>query len=98
VDTKFEERCRKAVDELVGDALPAYITYMMVNVVTEVLVKEITGNNTPLMREMVQGLAEVYCMTDPSLPDNPIVFASEGKAAIQCNYVLHPGKIEGLTE
>lgn len=25
------------------------------------------------MRELVNGLAEVYCLTDPSLPDNPIV-------------------------
>lgn len=78
VDTKFENLSRRAVDELVTDALPAYITYRMVTVVTDCLIKEITGNNTPLMKEMVQGLAEVYCMTDPSQPDNPIVFASEG--------------------
>lgn len=78
VDTEFDSISRKAVEELVSEALPAYVTYRMVNVVTEVLVKEITGNNTPLMREMVKGLAEVYCITDPSLPDNPIVFASEG--------------------
>lgn len=78
VDTKFESFSRRAIDELVSEALPAYITYRMVQVVTECLVKEITGNNTPLMQELVQGLAEVYCLTDPSLPDNPIVFASEG--------------------
>lgn len=79
IDTKFQSFSRRAVDELVSEALPAYITYRMVNLVTEVLVKEITGNNTPLMKELVQGLAEVYCMSDPSLPDNPIVFASEGR-------------------
>ncbi|KAF2463172.1 uncharacterized protein BDR25DRAFT_246288 [Lindgomyces ingoldianus] len=77
VDTKFENFSRRSIDELVSEALPAYITYRMVNVVTECLVKEITGSNTPLMQELIQGLAEVYCMTDPSLPDNPIVFASE---------------------
>lgn len=80
VDTKFDSISKKAMEELVSEALPAYVTYRMVNVVTEALVKEITGNNTPLMREMVKGLAEVYCITDPSLPDNPIVFASEGMA------------------
>lgn len=79
VDMKFENFSRRIVDELVTDALPAYITYRMVSVVTECLVKEITGNNTPLMRGLVQGIAEVYCLTDPNQPDNPIVFASEGK-------------------
>ncbi|KAF1956093.1 hypothetical protein CC80DRAFT_68931 [Byssothecium circinans] len=29
------------------------------------------------MRDLVQGLAEVYCLTDPKQPDNPVVFASE---------------------
>lgn len=76
-ETKLESLARKAVEELVSDALPAYITNLMVTVVTEALVKEITGNNTPLMRELVQGLAEVYCLTDPNVADNPIVFASE---------------------
>jgi hypothetical protein len=77
-DTKFENFARGAIEELVSEALPAYITYRMVNLVTDCLVKEITGNNTPLMKELIQGLAEVYCLSDPSLPDNPIVFASEG--------------------
>lgn len=51
LDPKFESRSRRAVDELVSDALPAYITYRLTHVVTECLVKEITGNNAPIMRE-----------------------------------------------
>ncbi|KAF2108555.1 hypothetical protein BDV96DRAFT_261913 [Lophiotrema nucula] len=77
VDSRFESLSKKAIDELVSDALPSYITYRMVSIVTECLVKEITGSNTPLMKDLVQGLAEVYCMSDPTIPDNPIVFASE---------------------
>ncbi|ORX94265.1 hypothetical protein BCR34DRAFT_499396 [Clohesyomyces aquaticus] len=77
VEAKLETFARRSIDELVSEALPAYITFRMVNLVTECLVKDITGQNTPLMQELVQGLAEVYCMTDPSLPDHPIVFASE---------------------
>ncbi|PSN72992.1 hypothetical protein BS50DRAFT_582591 [Corynespora cassiicola Philippines] len=77
VDLKLESFARRAMDELVSDALPAYVTYRMVNFATECLVKEITGSNTPVMRDLVQGIAEVYCLTDPSVPDNPIVFASE---------------------
>jgi PAS domain S-box-containing protein len=74
---KFDSRSRHAVDELISDALPRYITHRLVSMVTECLVKEITGNNVPIMRELVQGLAEVYCLSDSSLPDNPIVYASE---------------------
>ncbi|KAL1599574.1 hypothetical protein SLS60_007377 [Paraconiothyrium brasiliense] len=77
VDTHFQSFSQKAVDELVDEALPAYITYRMITVVTECLVKDITGNNSPFMRDLVQGLAEVYCLSDPNQPDNPLVFASE---------------------
>lgn len=77
-DPRLDTIAQKAIEELASEALPAYITCRLVSVVTDVLVKEITGNNIPLMRDMVQGLAEVYCMTDPTLPDNPIIFASKG--------------------
>jgi PAS domain S-box-containing protein len=76
-DEKFEEQARRAVNELTDDALPGYVTHRLVQVVTDCLVKEIMGNNAPVMTDLMQGLAEVYCMTDPSLPDNPIVYASE---------------------
>ena len=66
------------MDELVAEALPIYITYRMVILVTECLVKDVTRTNSPFMRELVEGLAEVYCMSDPNQPDNPLVFASEG--------------------
>ena len=78
LDVRFESRSKRAFDSLVQDALPAYITYLLIQVVTDTLVKEITGNSFPLMRDMVGGLAEVFCLTDPSVPDNPIVYASEG--------------------
>ncbi|KAI9652924.1 MAG: hypothetical protein M1821_007771 [Bathelium mastoideum] len=77
LDSKFEARSRRIEDELVEEIMPGYITHRLVQLVTECLVKEITGNNVPIMREMVSGLAEVYCLSDPSLPDNPLVYASE---------------------
>ncbi|KAI9775373.1 MAG: hypothetical protein M1835_005848 [Candelina submexicana] len=77
VDNRFEARSRKALNELVVEALPAYITHCLVKIVTESLVKQITGIETPLMRELIYGLAEVFCLSDPSLKDNPIVYASE---------------------
>jgi hypothetical protein len=78
IDTDFTSFSQRAVQELVNEALPAYITFRMITVVTECLVKDITATNTPFMRDLVQGLAEVFCLSDPNQPDNPLVFASEG--------------------
>ena len=80
VDTHFQSFSQKALDELVTEALPSFITYCMMTVVTECLVKDITRSNSPYMRDLVKGLAEVYCMSDPNQPDNPVVFASEGES------------------
>ncbi|KAF2862695.1 hypothetical protein K470DRAFT_211992 [Piedraia hortae CBS 480.64] len=77
LDSRFEEEYQRMVDDLIDEALPAYITQRLVGVITDVLIKEITGNGVPLMRDLVPSLAEVFCLTDPGLPDNPIVYASE---------------------
>jgi hypothetical protein len=79
LDPKFEQLSQHALEDLVAEALPAYITFSVVDVVTELLNKEIVGRNTPVMRELVHGLAEIYCLSDPTQEGNPIVFASEGK-------------------
>lgn len=77
VDPKFEARARKSFEALVHEALPAYITNCLTKVVTESMVREITGQGMPVMRELVGGLAEVFCLADPSIKDCPIVYASE---------------------
>ncbi|CAO1604945.1 hypothetical protein XANCAGTX0491_008485 [Xanthoria calcicola] len=77
LDPRFESRSRRAMDTLVNEALPAYITQAFTKVVTESMVREITGTTMPIMRELVGGLAEVFCLSDPSIKDNPIVYASE---------------------
>ncbi|PBP17489.1 white collar, partial [Diplocarpon rosae] len=33
----------------------------------------------PILRDLVGDLAEVFCLTDPSVHDNPIIFASQGR-------------------
>jgi hypothetical protein len=83
INARFDSRMKEIVEELVEDALPAYVTHRLTSLVTESLVKEITGNSAPVMRELIPSLAEVYCISDPSLPDNPIVYASEGTAYYQ---------------
>lgn len=77
LDRAFEEWNRSCFHTLVDTALPMYITYNLVKVVTECLVNEITGRQTPLMRDLVGGLSEVFCLTDPNQEDNPIIYASE---------------------
>ena len=79
LDKRFEERGRRAFETLVNDGLSAYVTRVLVDAVSDTIVKEITGNTLPIMRDLVGGLAEVFCLTDPSIKDNPIVYASEGK-------------------
>ncbi|KAL8929928.1 MAG: hypothetical protein Q9208_001072 [Pyrenodesmia sp. 3 TL-2023] len=77
IDPRFESRFRRATEMLLNEALPAYITQSFTKVVTESMVREITGTTMPIMRELVGGLAEVFCLSDPSMRDNPIVYASE---------------------
>lgn len=79
LDDRFDAKSRQVVEGLIDDALPAYVTHRLVNLITDTLVKEITGNNAPIMRELIPSLAEVYCVSDCSLSDNPIVYASEGE-------------------
>lgn len=77
VDPRFEARSQRSFESLVNEALPAYITNCLTKVVTECMVREITGQGMPVMRELVGGLAEVFCLADPSMKDCPIVYASE---------------------
>lgn len=78
VKEDFEARSKTALDKLLNEALPMYITHKATELVTDVLAKEITGHGVPSMKHMLHGLAEVYCLSDPHQQDNPIVYASEG--------------------
>ncbi|KAL8686276.1 MAG: hypothetical protein Q9224_005497, partial [Gallowayella concinna] len=77
LDSRFDSQARRALDALVNEVMPAYITQSFTKVVTESMVREITGTTMPFMRELIGGLAEVFCLSDPSIKDNPIVYASE---------------------
>lgn len=73
----LQEKANKAFDVLVREDLPAYIAHTWIQVVSTTVQRRITGNLAPHLREASEGLAEVFCLSDPSRPDNPIVFASE---------------------
>lgn len=63
-----------AFELMVQQDLPMYITHVWIQTVSASIRHRITS--TPA-RHMNEGLAEVFCLTDPSRPDNPIVFMSE---------------------
>lgn len=78
INEALEKRAKDAFDALVREELPAYITSLYIQIVTLSITKRVTGSLAPRLRDASEGLAEVFCLTDPSRPDNPIVFASEG--------------------
>lgn len=68
-----------AFEALARHELPAYITHVWTEIVEMSMKRRITGTLPAHLRHMSDGLAEVFCITDPSRPDNPIVFTSEGE-------------------
>jgi hypothetical protein len=76
-NSALEKRTQDAFDALVREDLPAYIAHVFIQVVSLSVQKRVTGTLPPHLREASEGLAEVFCLTDPSRHDNPIVFASE---------------------
>ena len=74
----LEAKASEAFRTMADNDLPLYITHIYIQVVSLSITRRITGTLSPYLREASEGLAEVFCLTDPSRPDNPIVFASEG--------------------
>ncbi|KAI1618286.1 non-specific serine/threonine protein kinase [Exophiala viscosa] len=77
INTTLEDRAHRAFEVLVDQELPAFIAHQYIQIVSASVTARITGALSPLLREASDGLAEVFCLTDPSRQDNPIVFASE---------------------
>jgi hypothetical protein len=82
VNSLLEEKAKKAFEIMVQSDLPAYVTYIYVQTVSLSIQRRITDTLPAHLREASEGLAEVFCLTDPSRPGNPIVFASEGKTTL----------------
>jgi hypothetical protein len=92
VNSVLEEKANQAFEALVLEDLPAYITHTYIQIVSSSIAKRVTGQSSPQLQEPSDGLAEVFCLTDPSRPDNPIIFASEGELCV----ILYDFCIEGL--
>lgn len=70
---KLQEKANSAFEVLTREDLPAYITHVWIQTVSVSIRHRIMGTSF----DASEGLAEVFCLTDPSRPDNPIVFMSE---------------------
>ncbi|KAI0197409.1 hypothetical protein EV127DRAFT_507646 [Xylaria flabelliformis] len=70
-------RANETFGVLAQEGLPAYVTHVWTRIVSITIKQRITNTLPPNLRDLSEGLAEVYCLTDPSRDDNPIVFASE---------------------
>lgn len=78
-NTSLRQKTMAAFEALARDELPAYITHVWVDIVEVSMKRKISGTMPAHLQDLSDGLAEVFCITDPSRADNPIVFASEGE-------------------
>jgi hypothetical protein len=77
VNETVRERVDAAFEALVTQELPAFITQTWIRSTSLSIKKRITETLSPHLRQMSEGLAELFCLTDPSREDNPMIFASE---------------------
>lgn len=52
--TSFQDMSKEALETLLSEALPAYISYNLIKATSEILVNEITGRKTPIMKGLVR--------------------------------------------
>lgn len=72
-NNELQEKADIAFEILAREDLTAYITHVWIQTVSVSIRHRIMGTSS----DGSEGLAEVFCLTDPSRPDNPIVFMSE---------------------
>lgn len=78
VNMALEKRVEAALDALTAEELPAFITSTCINITGKVVEERVRGTLPDKFQGTADALAEVFCLTDPSRPDNPIIFASGG--------------------
>ncbi|KAJ5425349.1 hypothetical protein N7465_000419 [Penicillium sp. CMV-2018d] len=76
VNTALEQRVQAALDALTAEELPAFITSTYINITGKVVEERVRGTLPDNFKGTADALGEVFCLTDPSRPDNPIIFAS----------------------
>ncbi|KAJ5770516.1 PAS-associated C-terminal [Penicillium nucicola] len=73
----LERRVHDGLLALTAEELPAFITSRGITITSKIVEERVRGTLPMKFRSTSNALAEVFCLTDPSRPDNPIIFASE---------------------
>ncbi|KAI0834197.1 hypothetical protein F5Y06DRAFT_307124 [Hypoxylon sp. FL0890] len=73
----LSQKTNRAFEILTREDLPAYITHTWIQTVRGAVKKQIMGTLPDHLKPLSEGLAGVFCLTDPSRIDNPVVFASK---------------------
>lgn len=87
VNKELEKRVQVALEALTAEELPAFITSVCINITSKVVEERVRGTLPEKFQGTADALAEVFCLTDPSRPDNPIIFASGGMVKSNCWFV-----------
>lgn len=74
----LEQRVIDGLLALTAEELPAFITSRCIAITSKIVEERVRGTLPMKFRGTSNALAEVFCLTDPSRPDNPIIFASHG--------------------
>lgn len=78
----LQHRVQEALQALTAEELPAFITSRCISITSHIVEERVRGTLPEKFQGTSDALAEVFCLTDPSRPDNPIIFASEGTIAM----------------
>lgn len=76
----LRRKAHAAFEALAKEDLPAYITHTWTEIAELSMRRKMTGMMPENLQNSSEGLAEVFCISDPSREDNPMVFASEGNS------------------
>ena len=78
ISEQFQQDGQRTFGMLLAEALPAYIAHVLTNEVTRYMEKQISRMRTSHMdQQPVKGISEVFCLTDPNMKDQPIIYASK---------------------
>ncbi|KAJ5647102.1 PAS-associatedC-terminal [Penicillium lividum] len=76
INPALEARVQDGLNALTAEELPAFITSTCINITSKVVEERVRGTLPEKFQGTADALGEVFCLTDPSRPDNPIIFAS----------------------
>ncbi|KAB8262511.1 hypothetical protein BDV32DRAFT_120236 [Aspergillus pseudonomiae] len=72
----LQRRVHEVLQALTDEELPAFITSRCIEITSRVVEERVRGTLPRKFQGTSDALAEVFCLTDPSRRDNPIIFAS----------------------